>query len=227
MTANRLKPIPERFLKLAAAHISLSSCQPTLTRVVGAMRFLKNQGDSMSSKTTDTRNWIERLSSKIPGYSGYVDRERRRDIDKLHREHLADRLRGLKTPLTDVMRELTNTGRLFEVGPVDAAIKKLDHLENRVRFASYGYAGFFDVVKIEEAQLDSIYKFDLALVEHVDKIEAKLSELKTKAATSDGLKGACGELTAEIDQAGRVFDERYKAINSFEEGQPPGRPLFS
>lgn len=181
----------------------------------------------MSSKTTDTRNWIERLSSKIPGYSGYVDRERRRDIDKLHREHLADRLRGLKTPLSDVVRELTNNGRLFEVGPVDAAIKKLDHLENRVRFASYGYAGFFDVVKIEEAQLDSIYKFDLALVEHVDKIEAKLSELKTKAGTSDGLKGATGELTAEIDQAGRVFDERYKAINSFEEGQPPGRPLFS
>ena len=100
----------------------------------------------MTSNTTDTRNWIERLSSKIPGYSGYVDRETRRDIDKLHREHLADRLRGLKSPLTDVMRELTNAGRVFEVGPVDAAIKKLDHLENRVRFASYGYAGFFDVV---------------------------------------------------------------------------------
>ena len=126
-----------------------------------------------------------------------------------------------------MVRELTGAGRLFEVGPVDAAIKKLDHLENRVRFASYGYAGFFDVVKIEQTQLDSIYQFDLALVEHVDKIEAKLSELKTQAATSDGLKAACAQVTAEIDQAGRVFDDRYKAINNFAEGQPPGRPLFS
>lgn len=181
----------------------------------------------MSSNSSDTRSWIERLSSKIPGYSGYVDRERRRDIDKLHREHLANRLRALKAPLTDITRELTNAGRLFEVGPVDAAIKKLDHLENRVRFATYGYAGFFDVVKIEQAQLDSIYRFDLALVEHVDKIEAELSELKTQAATSDGLKTACAEVTAEIDKAGRVFDERYKAINNFAEGQPPGQPLFS
>jgi len=180
----------------------------------------------MSSNTKDTRNWIEQLTSKIPGYSGYVDRETRRDIDKLHREHLADRLRGLKSPLTDVVRELTNTGRLFEVGPVDAAIKKLDQLENRVRFASYGYGGFFDVVKIEQTQLDSIYSFDLALVEHVDKIEAKLSELKTQA-TTDGLKAACAQVTAEIDQAGRVFDDRYKAINNFAEGQPPGKPLFS
>jgi hypothetical protein len=181
----------------------------------------------MSSNTTDTRNWIERLSSKIPGYSGYVDRERRRDIDKLHREHLADRLRGLKSPLTEVISELTGSGRVFEVGPADAAIKKLDHLENRVRFASYGYAGFFDVVKIEEAQLDAIYQFDLALVEHVDKIEATLSELKNQAATPDGLKAACAAVTAEIDQAGRVFDDRHKSINNFSEGQPPGRPLFS
>ena len=181
----------------------------------------------MSSNTSDTRNWIERLSSKIPGYSGYVDRERRRDIDKLHREHLANRLRALKTPLTDIMREMTNGGRLFEVGQIDAAIKKLDHLENRVRFASYGYAGFFDVVKIEQAQLDSIYRFDLALVEHVDKIEAKLSELKTLAANADGLRTGCAAVTAEIDQAGRVFDERYKAINDFSEGQPPGKPMFS
>jgi hypothetical protein len=181
----------------------------------------------MMSDTAGGRNWLERLSNKIPGYSGYVDRERRRDIDKLHREHLADRLRALKSPLTDLLRELTNSGRLFEVGPVDAAIKKLDHIENRVRFASYGYSGFFDVVKIEQPQLDSIYKFDLALIEQVDKIEAKLSELKTQAGTPDGLKTACAAVAAEIDQTDRAFDERYKAINNFAEGQPPGRPLFS
>lgn len=181
----------------------------------------------MSSDSVDQRNWIERLTSKIPGYSGYVDRERRRDVDKLHREHLADRLRSLKSPLTEVVRELTNTGRMLEVGPVDAAIKRLDQLENRVRFASYGYAGFFDVVKIEQPQLDLIYRFDLALVDNVDQIEGKVAELKTQAGTLDGLKAACSEVAAVIDQTGRAFDERYKAINNFSEGQPPGKPLFS
>ena len=82
----------------------------------------------MSSDTAGGRNWIERLSSKIPGYSGYVDRERRREIDKLHREHLADRVRALKPALTDLMRELTGSGRLFEVGPIDAAAES-----NRVK----------------------------------------------------------------------------------------------
>src|SRR5215208_7702303 len=155
----------------------------------------------MIANSGDPRNWLARLGDQIPGYSGYVDRERRRDIDKLHREHLADRIRRLKAPLTDLMRELSSGGRLFEVGPVDSAIKKLDHLENRVRFASYGYSGFFDVVNIEQAQLDSIYRFDLALVEHVDKIEAKVNELKTQSATAAGLKTAAAEVTATIDEA--------------------------
>lgn len=181
--------------------------------------------------SSDTRNWLERLSQKIPGYSGYVDKERRRDIDKLHREHLADTLRSLKAPLTDLMRELTNTGRLFEVGPIDLALKKLDRLENRVRFASYGYAGFFDLVKIEQPQLDMIYKFDLGLVEQVEKLEAKVRGLKDSAGTADGLKSAAAELAAELDGVDRGFDERYRAINEFGQGQsadqPPGRPLFS
>src|ERR1044072_1139020 len=137
----------------------------------------------MSADASDKRNWLDRLTIKIPAYSGCVDREQRRDIDKLHREHLADRLRRLKAPLTEAMKELSSGGRLFEVGPAHSAVKKLDHLENRVRFASYGYSGFFDAVKIEQAQLDSIYRFDLALVERVDKVEAKINELKAQAGT--------------------------------------------
>jgi hypothetical protein len=177
--------------------------------------------------SSDTRNWLERLGDKIPGYSGYVDKDRRRDIDKLHREHLANRLRSLKAPLTDLLGELTSTGRLMEVGPVDSAIKKLDQLENRIRYASYGYSGFFDVVKIEEAQLDALYRFDLAMVEEVDKIEALVKEAKGKASTGEGVKLGASAITAGLDEAGAKFDERHKAISGFGQEQAPGRPLFS
>jgi hypothetical protein len=176
------------------------------------------------------RDWIDKLSSKIPGYSGYMDRESRRDMDKLHRENLANRLRSLKAPLTEVMKDLSNNGRLFEVTPVDSAIKKLDKIENRIRFASYGYAGFFDAVKIEQAQLDMIYRFDLALIEQVEKLEADVGELKTGGGTTDGLKAGAAKVTATIDAIDHSFDDRYKAINEFgnaQPGQAPGRPLFS
>ena len=175
----------------------------------------------------DQRNWLERLGEKIPGYGGYAARERRRDIDKLHREHLADRLRAAKQPISDAVRELTGGGRLMEIGPLDRAQKKLDQAENRVRFASYGYAGFFDVVKIEEAQLDRLYQFDLALVEKVEAIERHGRELSAKASTAEGLKQAAAELERAVDDLNRSFDERHRAINDFQSGGTPGQPLFS
>ena len=177
---------------------------------------------------SEQRNWLERLGDKIPGYSGYVAKERRRDIDKLHREHLADRLRAAKQPVNDAVRELSSSGRLFEVGPLDRALQKIDQIENRVRFASYAYAGFFDVQKIEEPQLERIYSFDLALVEKVEALERIAGELGGRAATAEGLKQAAAELERAADDLNRTFDERYRAIENFSAGDDsPGQPMFS
>jgi hypothetical protein len=176
---------------------------------------------------SDQRNWLERLGEKIPGYGGYVSKERRRDVDKLQREHLAEQLRAAKQPLNEVMRELSSSGRLFEVGPVDRVLKKIDQIENRVRFASYGYAGFFDAVKIQDAQLDSIYRFDLALVEKVEALARQARELGSKSSTPEGLKQAAAELEATTDDLNRTFDDRYRAIENFRPEDTQGQPMFS
>ena len=176
---------------------------------------------------SDQRNWLERLGDKIPGYGGYVAKERRRDVDKMHREHLAERLRAAKQPFTETVREMTSTGRLFEVGPLDRVLKKIDHVENRVRYASYGYAGFFDAVKIEEPQLDQIYRFDLALVEKVEELERRAQEVKANGSTPEGLKQAAAAAERAADDLNATFDQRYKAINDFKPDDTQGRPMFS
>ncbi len=176
---------------------------------------------------SDQRNWLERLGDKIPGYSGYVAKERRRDVDKMHREHLAERIRAAKQPFTETVREMTSTGRLFEIGPVDRVLKKIDHVENRVRYASYGYAGFFDAVKIEEPQLDAIYRFDLALVEKVEELERRAQELKANGSTPEGLKQAAANAESAADDLNKTFDQRYQAINDFKpDDDTQGRPMF-
>lgn len=166
------------------------------------------------------RNWIEELAGKIPGYAGYAARERRRDVDKLHREHLADRLRSGKTPINNLIRELSTEGRLFEVGPLDRLLKKLDRLENRVRFASYGYAGFFDIIKIDEPELQSLYEFDRALTGRVEEIETQIGALPTLAGEAEALKKSAAALEGVLDDFDRTFDQRSRMIERFGPGQP-------
>ncbi|HEX8475762.1 MAG TPA: hypothetical protein VF666_17185 [Pyrinomonadaceae bacterium] len=179
----------------------------------------------------DVRNWLERLGERIPGYRGYAQREQRRDMDKIHREHLADRLRAVKTPLSNVIRDLSSTGRLMEVTPLDRVLKKLDRIENRVRFASYGYAGFFDATQIREAELDAIYQFDLALVEKTETLETRARQLQSGAGAAE-LKASVAEVEQAVDDLDSAFDKRYEAINNFKHGgasgdnDAPGKPMF-
>jgi hypothetical protein len=174
----------------------------------------------------DNRNWLERLADMIPGYSGYVDKERRRDIDKLHRVHMADRLRSIKSVIISVIGELSSGGRLFEVNPLDRILKKLDKIENRVRFASYGYSGFFDVIKIQETDLNSIYQFDLSLLEKIDIIEVKSQSLKAQLGTAETLKTGASELEKIIDDFDQTFDKRYEVINGYQQDQMFNPPSF-
>jgi hypothetical protein len=172
---------------------------------------------------TDQSNWIERLTQRIPGYSGYARRESRRDEDKRYREHLADELRAAKNVLTEAVRELSSSGRLFETGAIERLTKKLDGLENRVRFASYGYAGFFDAVKVDDAQLAALYQFDLSLTESINNLTTQARTLLSRGATRDALKTAARELETEIDELNARFDERHRVVENFNAQQ--GRPF--
>jgi hypothetical protein len=180
--------------------------------------------------TTDAdggeKNWLQRLGDKIPGFSGYQAKERRRDIDKLHRDALADRLRAVKAPIAAAMRDLTDGGRLLEIAPLERVSKKVDMVENRIRFATYGYSGFFDVVQIKEDQLDRIYRFDLTLVEKVEAVEQQAAALAGATGVTGDLKAAVATLERVVDELNGAFDMRQQAINGFNAESAPGRPLF-
>lgn len=173
------------------------------------------------------KNWLQRLAEKIPGLSGYHAKETRREVDKLYRDALADRVRKIKDSIAAVTRDLTDGGRLLEVAPLERISKKVDTLENRIRFATYGYTGFFDTAQIKEQQLDQIYRFDLRLVEKVEAIEAQAAALRAGMGTGTELKAGIASLEGAVDDLGSAFDTRSQAISGYgEPGAPPGRPLF-
>jgi hypothetical protein len=173
------------------------------------------------------KSWLQRMAEKIPGIAGYQAKETRRDVDKLFRENLADRLRRVKDALAATTRDLTDGGRLLEIAPIERVSKKVDTLENRVRFASYGYTGFFEAVQIKEAQLDAIYRFDLGLVENVEAIEGQAAALRSAAGTPTELKAALSALEQSVDDLTTKFDTRQQAISGYGEANAPGRPMFS
>lgn len=149
------------------------------------------------------RNVLERLGDKIPGFRGFQDRELRRDVDKLQREHISGEIGRVKTALRDKARAYTDAGQIALLGPFDRLDRQLDGLSQSVRFADYGASGLFDAVKIGEAELQRLYEFDLSLLED-------LAALKTAAA---GIPSPGSDAAAALDQVQqqvRAIEEKWR-----------------
>ena len=147
------------------------------------------------------KNFLEKLADAIPGLSGYRAREDRRETDKRLREYLAGRIDGVRGRLDDLKLGLTNQGNLAALNDVGLLQRRLQQLGDTIRFATYGYTGVFDQLKIKEEQLDAIYAKDLALVSAVEQLE--------KAATAGDVAGAMkslGEAEELFTQRKNMFD---------------------
>jgi hypothetical protein len=149
------------------------------------------------------RNIFERIAAKIPGIKSYVDRELRREVDKMQRDWLAEEVDRGRAALQGTVREWSRSGNLANLDLASSIDKALDRLANRIRHADYGYTGFFDAVKIREDELDRLYAFDLALIGTVENLAERIEGLPGTASEPE-LRG----LMAAVEATDRDFDGR-------------------
>ncbi len=123
------------------------------------------------------RNWLEELGAKIPGFQGFLDRELRRDVDKLQREHLAQELGRLKVASRGKARAYTDEGQIGALHLFERLDRQLDGLSQAIRFSDYGASGLFDVVKIYEPELEKLYEFDLSLLVDISRLSGDLGAI--------------------------------------------------
>jgi hypothetical protein len=154
-------------------------------------------------RARERRNILEELGARIPGFKGYLDRELRRDVDKMQRDWLAGQVDRARFAVNGKIRAWSKAGKLDILSTAGSVEKALDRLANRIRHADYGASGFFDVVKIREAELDTIYAFDLALAEAVEYLAVQVEQLPASA--DDDM---VNRLYDAVQAADRRFDER-------------------
>ena len=156
-------------------------------------------------RAQDRRNLLERIAARIPGIKGYLDRELRREVDKMQRDWLAEQVDRARGRLNGKVREWSRGGGLAGLDVAASSEKALDRFANRIRHADYGYTGFFDAVKIREPELDQLYEFDLALMDTVEGLAAQVEALPAA-----GAEPALHELLDAVTEADRRFDDRAR-----------------
>ena len=132
----------------------------------------------LTSQIKDQRGGFAKLLSKIPGFKGYMEKETRRDADKVVRDVVAAKFTDQLDRLTELQTDMLSNGGFEYVDDVEQSAVKLRLFIDRVKTAPRGYAGVFDAVQVKEEQLDQLYNFDYQLLSEADNLAAAIDQCR-------------------------------------------------
>ncbi len=154
---------------------------------------------------------IKKIIAKIPGFKGYVERGDRRMSDKILRETVAKEYETQYQRISALQRDLISNGGLAYIDDLENAAIKVRQFIDRIKTASYGYAGIFDAIKIREEELANIYQYDLRLLELANVISGAIDNVSSSIGT-DGLPASIRHLTTVSQEAIDAFNNRSDAL---------------
>ncbi len=156
----------------------------------------------------------ERIAAALPGFRGYKEKEIRRESDKLVRNHLTLKLSKDKDNVRGISQRIADK-RYMDIFPdIDRLVAKMDRITEKVNHASYGYSGFFDIVKIKEENLDRMIAYDNQLIDEVNALTDSIDAVKAQLLSGDytNLKAKIQGMSDKVELLEDAFDKRQEII---------------
>jgi hypothetical protein len=172
---------------------------------------MSDEQEQIFGKVTEDMDPFKKILNKVPGFGGYIERQKRRDSDKLLREYLFDQFRELEGRVSRLQRDFISQGELKYVDDLEATAIKLRTFADRIRTAARGYSGLFDAVNINEAELSQVYEYDASMLDLVDEVNRAIDNVESSVGT-DGLPAAIRHLESKADECVQAFNDRENVI---------------
>jgi hypothetical protein len=172
---------------------------------------VSDQKDQYFDKVSQDMDPIKKILSKIPGFGGYIERQARRDSDKLIRDTIFKRFRELEGRVSSLQREFIKHGEIMHVDDLEATAIKLRTFADRIRTATRGYSSLFEATKINEAELERLYEYDAAMLDLADEVERAIDNVHASVGT-DGLPASLRHLESTAQKAIETFNRRDEVV---------------
>jgi len=155
---------------------------------------------------------------EILGFRGYQVREQRREADRIVRNHVYGELERSRDSLMRCFQMLSDSKVAEVMDLMNRLIAKLDRVAEKVNRAAYGYAGFFDSVRIDAPQLDQMLIYDAQMMDMAKKLAESISTFETDLSQNkfEAARNVEQSLDDSISQLEVAFDNRKTIIEGVE-----------
>jgi hypothetical protein len=156
--------------------------------------------------------FLENLAYLVPGYRGYKEKELRREEDARLRGRVLAKLQVVKALLEDRLARFTEQSLDSGAEAMDRRLRRVEGVADAVRYAPYGFSGFFDAEKIREETLEKILETDLLLFQDLDETVERLRGAPFPPKTKSAFATFLAELDNDIERTEARLVARDKLL---------------
>jgi len=168
--------------------------------------------DEFFEKVKSQQDPFKRLASLIPGFGGYIERQNRRDADKLLRETVARRFDEQWKRTSQIQADMVSNGMIAYVDDMEKAALQLRTFIDKISTAPRGYSGLFDAVKINEEELEAIYQYDAAFFDLAEQIGRALDNVEASLGDEAALPAAIRNVITLARTAVETYNRRMEVV---------------
>ena len=174
---------------------------------------MSDMQDQLFGKVQGDMDVFKKILDKIPGFKGYMERQARRDADKLLRDTIFRRVRELEGRVSELQREFISSGEILYIDDLEAAAVRLRTFADRVRTAPRGYSSLFEAVKIGEDELLRLYEYDATLLDMSEQVGRAIDNVQAAIGT-DGVPATLRNLESVARQCIEAYERREEVVTA-------------
>jgi len=165
-------------------------------------------------RVQESERLLERLMLVLPGFRGYKLKEQRREADRIVRTYIYEEMERSRDDLTSCLQALVDNKLSELLEPMNRLIAKVDRVASKINHASYGYAGFFDSIRIEVPDLDRMLGYDTQLMDLARKLSEMTTTLRTNLSQGklDDARNSERQIDGSVGSLELAFDQRKSMI---------------
>jgi hypothetical protein len=163
-------------------------------------------------KVTGQQDPFKKIASYIPGFGGYVERQNRRDADKLLRDTVARRFDEQWKRASQIQVDMVSNGMIQYVDDMEKAALQLRTFIDKISTAPRGYSGLFDAVKINEKELEALYQYDAAFFDLAEQVGRALDNVEASLGDEAALPAAIRNVTTIARMAVETYNRRSEVV---------------
>ncbi len=166
--------------------------------------------DNIKKKVEESRDLIDKISVKIPGFSSMVEQAESYAADQVVRDFMADKVQSIKGELSEVAGRFSREKIYDLMTDIDSLSINFEKLYKMTKFADYASSASASGLKVTEKDKERLLEFDWRLIASLDEFDDVMGRLK--GASKEDAPAVLNEIRNKISEFEKSFNERKNTI---------------